>query len=135
MLKNKAAENYKIAQLARGNGNPNAAASRIYYAFYQAGIGELTEKGVLPEKYNQNVTLAHEQQRINKWTHGMFARAVRNPRLDLGKKLQDIIQDARVLREKGDYSDTDNVEDYELEEIFLRAPDILGGWGVPGVWT
>ncbi len=133
MWKDKASENYKVAQLARRDGNLNVAASRIYYALYQAGVGELTEKGIRPEEYNQSVTLEQAQRKTNAWKHGMFVRAVRNPRLDLGKNLQDIIQMARTLREKGDYNDTDNVEDYELEEVFFHAPDILGGWGVSGV--
>ncbi len=134
MLKKKAAENYKIALIARSNGCTNAAASRIYYAFYQAGVAELTERGITPFDFNQNVARDNEFDGTNPWKHGMFYRAVRHPQLGLSRKLQDIVQRARALRELGDYDDTDSVKDYDLEVVFHHAPDILDGWGVAGVW-
>jgi uncharacterized protein (UPF0332 family) len=62
MLKDKAIENLAAAELLLARGHVNAAASRYYYAMYEAAVWALTKKGKLPGAFRSGAV---------EWDHSM----------------------------------------------------------------
>lgn len=126
-LNDKAADNYHLAKMAYDSGWYDAAASRMYYAFYQAcveGIGKPLDQ--YDAKLAKEI---QEQGRENHFPHKTVCnRCTRD--LHLNERQQDIIKQARQMRVMGDYYPKQRVTKDDLEGIFSQSETILKDLGV-----
>lgn len=112
------------AQRLRGLGLHNGAASRAYYALFQAARAEFEAKPTLkPRNYPQDCN----PRDLEEWTHAI----VRNRGYDIGLQPaeMDLLKRAYALRIKADYRPT-AVRDFEVDEILVGARALLVGLGV-----
>ncbi len=68
MLKDKAIENLAAGELLLERGYVNAAASRLYYAMYEAAVHRLTQRGFRPERVRSGAV---------DWDHSMVENNTR----------------------------------------------------------
>src|SRR5437870_1883034 len=102
MLKDKALENLAAGELLLGQGLVNSAASRLYYAMYEAGVHKLTQQGRTPGETRSGAV---------EWDHSMVQN---NAGLLRGRRSDRLLFHAmRTLRVVADYRD-ENVRDAEL---------------------
>jgi len=94
MLKDKAAANLKAGETLLALGLTDPAASRYYYALYQASVHVLTRKGYTPSRFQSGAV---------EWGHVMVMHnvfLVRKQRSD-----HDLYSAVRDLRLQADYED------------------------------
>ena len=102
MLKDKALKNLAAGELLLGRGCPSAAASRLYYAMYQAAVHRLTALGVVPGRMRSGAV---------EWDHSMV---LNNLSLVGARRLDRVLYaEMRRLRGEADYGDDP-----------VRAPDL-----------
>src|SRR5438105_2013613 len=94
MLKDKAVANLRAGDVLFAAGLVDPAASRYYYALYQAAVHALTRLGWTPARVRSGAV---------EWEHSMvrnFVSTVRGRRSD-----RDLYQEMRELRERADNED------------------------------
>ncbi len=132
----KAAENFTVALLAFKREKYNAAASRLYYAFYQACVGELTANGKTVADFVSSDRMKELMGRKSDndspvWPHDVVVNsALSRNGLNLNRLEKSIIRQSKYLRVKGDYYDKVTVTVDDLEDLFREAPRILVSLGV-----
>ena len=94
MLKDKAVENLAAGDLLFDRGHVNAAASRYYYAMYQAAVHRLTQRGFRPERIRSGAV---------EWDHSMVLNNTRWLRKSWRDNL--LYLEMRRLRSGADYGD------------------------------
>lgn len=94
MLKDKALENLAAGELLLDRGLPNAAASRYYYAMYQAAVHRLVQRGLVPGKIRSGAL---------EWDHSMVENNA--TRLDDDWRDRLLYRQMRGLRGEADYGD------------------------------
>ncbi len=116
-LAKKAAENLRAATLLVGAREYNAAASRAYFALYQAGMFALEGKGMTPGTFGD----------YTEWNH----RLIKNNRRAFGLNWEEreLWEDLYELRVKADYRDAD-VQREEIEPALGEVADVLQRLGV-----
>jgi uncharacterized protein (UPF0332 family) len=109
MLKEKARKNLKVADVALALGFVDAAASRYYYAAFQAAVHGLTRRGRTPGQFRAGAI---------EWDHVMV---MHNVALVRGRRSdRELLRELRELRRTADYHD-DSVESTELAAIVADA--------------
>jgi uncharacterized protein (UPF0332 family) len=104
MLKDKAIENLAAGELLLDHGHVNAAASRFYYAMYEAAVHRLTLYGHRPGKIRSGAV---------DWDHSMVENNVFMCRGD--RRDRPLYTVMRRLRGQADYDD-DAVDKLKLDE-------------------
>lgn len=102
MLKDKSAKNLQAGEILAAAGLVDPAASRFYYAMFQAAVHRLEQLGWSPARLEMGAV---------KWSHAMVAgnvSLVRRRREDRG-----LFRAMRQLREQADY-EADSVEPERL---------------------
>jgi len=114
MLKNKASNNLRAGEALAVLGLVDPAASRYYYAMFQAAVHRLTVLGWTPGRLERGAV---------KWTHTMVANnvlLVRKRRSD-----RDLYAEMRNMREDADYHD-DSVEPERLATLVAAVQEFVG---------
>ena len=109
MLKHKAAANLRAGEILSAAGLADPAASRCYYAMFQAAVHRLTVLGWTPDRLSSGAV---------EWNHTMVANnvlLVRRRRSD-----RDLFRDMRDLRRRADY-DLNSVDPADLAS---RIPEV-----------
>lgn len=113
MLKDKAVENLAAGDLLFERGHVNAAASRYYYAMYQAAVFEHTRRGRRPGEVRSGAV---------DWDHSMVENNTRRLRQRLDDRM--LYGDMRRLRTRGDYGPGDVLR-HELEVVRRDIVDFV----------
>ena len=113
MLKDKALENLAAGELLLDRGLVNAAASRLYYAMYEAAVWALTKEGKRPGAFRSGAV---------EWDHSMVENNVgvlRNSFED-----RDLYREMRRARTTADYK-ADGVDATQLRWFRADVVDFV----------
>jgi len=105
MLKDKALENLAAGDILLRRGHVNAAASRYYYAMYQAAVHTLTRQGRVPGQIRSGAV---------EWDHSMVENNTRMLRQHVPDRF--LYGGLRRLRTRADYGPID-VMRHEVEDV------------------
>jgi len=108
-MKGKARENLEVALRALENGHVNAAASRLYYALFQAAVYALERQGRAPSEFRRGATV---------WDHRIVG-----DRIALVRGLPEdgrLFEKLRFLREMAD----DHKEPVSRSELELKKHEV-----------
>ncbi len=136
-LYDKASENYAIASLAFRENRYNAAASRLYYALYQACVKTHMENGRNAVDFMSATERKYRAERLRtntdapKWPHDVLVRYASLHDLGLNDEQIRMIIQALKLRVTGDYGDNEKVRREDLRSAMERAKEILRQLRVP----
>lgn len=135
-LYEKAADNYALAQIAFREKMYDAAASRLYYAVYQACVKKHMESGRSAADFMSahEKTLRGESLKSTtdapKWPHDVLARYASLNALGLSATQRQTVLHARRCRVIGDYGDTHTVGYKEMQTLMEHAADVFRQLGV-----
>lgn len=136
-LYDKASDNYAIALIAFQKKKYNAAASRLYYALYQACVKKHMENGRVAtdfmsaqEKISRKDSLK-SQTDAPKWPHDVLTRYASLNTLGLSATQRLTITQARKSRVIGDYGDMDTVTDKDMQWLMDHVMDVFRQLRVP----
>ena len=136
-LYDKASDNYAIALFAFREKMYNAAASRLYYALYQACVKKHMESGRAPgdfmspqERISRRDSLK-TQVDAPKWPHDILTRYASLNALGLSATQRHAVILAKELRIIGDYGDTKTVSPEKMEWLMERAVDVFRQLRIP----
>lgn len=130
-LYDKANDNYALALFAFREKMYNAAASRLYYAFYQACVKKHAESKRTAEDF------MHSGERVAragglksntdapKWPHDILVRYASLNALGLSATQRQTILAAKRWRTVGDYGDNDSVPPERMEWLMAHAMDVF----------
>lgn len=121
-MKQRAEENYSAA-LSLLASHVNAAASRAYYALYQALVGEYEERNLRPEDF-----YTPRPGDEVKWPHKTVVR-ISEQHAGLDERQKSVAQTALELRIQADYK-PDPVNKEDLGYIMPKLRDVLECLGV-----
>jgi hypothetical protein len=135
-LRAKAEASFQAALSLRKARNFNSAASRAYYAVYQAIVAELEAQNYRPEQIDPVMAEKKaerdptENERPEKWRHSVICgyKALGEV-LHLGYPERDAVKRAWILRVKADY-EPDDVSDEQLGKVMDRLLHILPDLGI-----
>jgi uncharacterized protein (UPF0332 family) len=113
MLQDKAIENLSAGETLLARGFVDAAASRLYYAMYQAAVSRMANLGIAP------VTV---QSGAVRWDHAMIAQ--NTWRLRRRRDDRELYISMMQLRVKADYSDT-AVPAVDVSPLVHRVRDFV----------
>ncbi|HLX62686.1 MAG TPA: hypothetical protein VKX17_15515 [Planctomycetota bacterium] len=120
VFKKKARENFLVAKSCCAT-HTNAAGGRIYYAGFQAVVGELEKLGVEPHKIDRGAASAFED-RGTKWTHSFVKN---NASLaQLSARQSSALKVAYELRKTADY-EAEEVDPNDVKDLLAPIEDIL----------
>ncbi len=125
-----------IALLSFDKGKYNAAASRLYYALYQACVGELNGKGKTAGDFLSEDRRASLRERksttdVPMWPHDVVTdMALSHNGLEMTSMERAVIRQSKALRVKGDYGDKESVTGGELQPLLEKSPQLLRSLGV-----
>lgn len=126
IFKRKAAENYAAArQLVKTA--PNAAATRAYYALYQAIVGEFEEKGIKPEVVDPLAKFADQDEDKLQWRHSVVRQ--NGGLIGLTPRESSAVRRAYDARIQADYKSL-CVDSEKVKSILDEISGILEGLGV-----
>lgn len=130
-LYDKANDNYALALFAFREKMYNAAASRLYYAFYQACVKKHMESGRMPEDFmssRERVTRTgglKSNTDAPKWPHDILVRHGSLNALGLSVTQRQTIIHAKRCRVIGDYGDTNSIGYKEIHYLMEHAMDVF----------
>lgn len=113
MLKDNAAANLRAGEILSAAGLADPAASRYYYAMFQAAVHRLTALGWTPDRLSSGAV---------EWSHTVVANnvlLVRRRRSD-----RDLFDRMRRLRERADYSEN-SIDREWLASLIVAARDFV----------
>jgi uncharacterized protein (UPF0332 family) len=125
IYKKKSAENYAAARVLQGK-QPNAAASRAYYALFLATVSEYERLGIQPQTIDRGSADSFGAIGV-KWTHTFVKSHAKMIGLDA--RQCSALTCAYNLRIKADYL-LQEVERTELEILLKQGEEILECLGV-----
>ncbi|MCD6217242.1 hypothetical protein J7L05_05210 [bacterium] len=120
----KSAENLAVSRVSFQNNHYNAAASRYYYALYQAFFALFEFRGISVNKERQTREGMKPNPNPNVWTKNELHNQAKIEIKDYKFNVHRILKKAAEKRVKGDYKDMD-VEFRELEDIQRRADGVF----------
>jgi len=113
MLKDKSARNLQAGEILAAAGLVDPAASRFYYAMFQAAVHRLTALGWTPGRFGSGAI---------EWSHTTVYHnilLVRSRRSD-----SDLFRDMRWMRQQADYSE-DSIAQEELSRRMASVRDFV----------
>ena len=123
-LRLRARENHAAAKLLLGEGQYNAAATRAYYALYQAIVAELEDKGRRPDEF---YSPSERDKEAVKWPHVTVIRISRAA-AGLEPEEQSVVRLAWEQRLQADYK-PEPVQREDIEYLMGRLDGVLDSLG------
>lgn len=114
MLNDKAHENLQAGEILLARGHVNAAASRLYYAMYQAAVHRLTRLGIRPGNVRSGAV---------EWDHSMVENNAKQLRGRWSDRL--LYRQCRARRVEADYTDIP-VREIDVRECRGEIADLVG---------
>ncbi len=136
-LYDKASDNYAIALFAFREKMYNAAASRLYYALYQACVKKHMESGrtagdfMSPQERISRKDSLKTQVDAPKWPHDILTRYASLNALGLSATQRQTVMLAKKWRVVGDYGDMDTVNPKRMGWLMEHAGDVFRQLRVP----
>lgn len=130
-LYDKASDNYAVAESAFREKRYDVAASRVYYAVYQACVKRHMESGRTAGDFLFANERAFREKSLKsntdapKWPHDILVRRDSLVALGLNAAQRQMVLQAKKMRVVGDYGDMNTVEPDDLEPVLQQAGNLL----------